>query len=222
MLRSETQLPEIRPNCAERNRNAVVCFWLYLVSPVRVLGLMRHVPLVPCSSCILNVWVFAPRIFTRLRIPLPSTVTLCELCCPWGILAIDAKNPFPERSNSTYSLLWSVFLACGSLLLSEAFALHVSGQCSDHRELSAQYLCSCSHVFWSSLPDAVYFEAAGTAPAMYLLLDELLWALGRLSEDNACIWTNSKLGSREGRVEGHWHWKRQKGANVIKGHNHVH
>lgn len=145
MLRSETQLSEIRANSAERNRNAIVCFWLYLASPVRVLGLVRHVPLVPCISCILNVWDFALRIFTHLRIPLPYTVTFCELSCLWEILATDAKNPFPERSNSTYSLLWSVFLACGSLLFSEAFVLHVSGQCSGRWELSAVFIHS--HVF---------------------------------------------------------------------------
>lgn len=141
VLRSETQLSKMRANSAERNRNAIVCFWLYLASPVRVLGLVRC-PLVPCTSCILNVWVFALGIFTHWRIPLPYTATLYELCCPWEILAIDAKNPFPGRSNSTYSLLWSVFLACASLLLSEAFVLHVSGQGSGRWELPAVFIHS--------------------------------------------------------------------------------
>lgn len=51
-------------------------------------------------------------------------------------------------------------------------------------------LNTCVHMltcFGPQFLSAVCFEAAGTAPAMYLLLDELLWALGRLSEDNACI-----------------------------------
>lgn len=61
----------------------MACFWWYTASAVRVLGFLRHMPPIPRVSHILNVaWFFFLRFFTHLGIPLPDTVTFCELCCP--------------------------------------------------------------------------------------------------------------------------------------------
>lgn len=143
-----------RATSAERSRSAMVCFWWYTASPVRVLGLVRHVPPIP-RLLHLKCCGFSLRFVMHLGIPLPNT---CDFL--WNVLSLRYSGQViqsllvqkGEISDCSYSLVWSVLLAHGSLLLSGSFFLHGSGQRSDPRELSVHGLCSYTYLLRSSPP----------------------------------------------------------------------
>lgn len=78
-------------------------------------------------SCILNVgWFFSPRFFTHLGLPLPNTVTFCELYCPWGILASYTKHPCPEGRDQWLRLQPGVECVLGSWISASFWVIFLS------------------------------------------------------------------------------------------------
>lgn len=172
----------------------MVCFWWYAASPARVLGLAGDVPSIPCVACILNVGCFFSWDFFVLR---DFSTRHCDsLDCVvlegfWQVIQslLVLKG---EISHCSYSLLWSVFLACGFLLLSGCFFLYRSGQCSDPRESSVHWLHSYTYLLRSSLLGRMGFQSADATLAMCFLLDGISCPQKMLSSlIRSCGWQTS-------------------------------